>query len=46
MTHLQQFDIDVLKYIEEGIIENKESRFLFDYKNRNPLDYQAGIYVV
>ena len=46
MTHLQQFDIDVLKYIEEGIIENKESKFLFDYKNRNPLDYQAGIYVV
>ena len=43
---VNSFTEDVLKYIEEGIIENKESRLLFDYKNRNPLDYQAGIYVV
>lgn len=46
MTHLQQFEIDVLKYIETGIIENNKSRLLFDYKNRNPLDYQAQIYPV
>ena len=46
MTHLQQFEINILKYIETGIIENKKSRLLFDYKNRSPLDYQAGIYLV
>ena len=46
MTHLQQFEINILKYLETGIIENKKSRLLFDYKNRSPLDYQAGIYLV
>lgn len=46
MTHLQQFEINILKYIETGIVENKKSRLLFDYKNRSPLDYQAGIYSV
>lgn len=46
MTHLQQFDTDVLKYMTTGVIENKKSRLLFDYKNRNPLDYQAGIFEV
>lgn len=44
MTHLQQFDIDISEYLKNGKIINKKSRLLFDYKNRNPLDYQAGVY--
>lgn len=46
MTHLEQFDIDIQDYLKTGIINDKKSRLLFDYKNRNPLDHQASIYKI
>lgn len=41
MTHIERFQYDVL-----GSGERKESRILFDYRNRNPLNYQAQIFSI
>ena len=41
MTHIERFRYDVL-----GTGERKESRILFDYRNRNPLNYQAQIFSI
>ena len=41
MTHIERFWYDV-----SGTGERKESRILFDYRNRNPLNYQAQIFSI
>lgn len=43
MTHIQRFNYDILYYIESGILSKETCVFLFDYKKRNPLNYQAEI---
>ena len=43
MTHLERFDYDVLRYLEEGKLECKKSVLLFDYRQRNPLNKQARV---
>lgn len=43
MTHLERFDYDVIRYLEEGGLEHKNSVLLFDYQERNPLNKQARI---
>lgn len=43
MTHLERFDYDVLRYLEEGKLECKKSVLLFDYQERNPLNKQARV---
>lgn len=46
MTHLEVFDFDIEKYRNEGIDTGKECYVIFDYKNRNPLNYDAKVVVV
>lgn len=41
MTHMERFRYDV-----SGTGERKENRILFDYRNRNPLNYQAKIFSI
>lgn len=41
MTHIERFWYDV-----SGTGERKESRILFDYRKRNPLNYQAQIFSI
>lgn len=41
MTHIEKFHYDVLGTGEAG-----EISVLFDYKNRNKLNYQASIFVL
>lgn len=43
MTHLERFSIDVLRYLEEGILVRGIFVLLFDYQNRDPLSHQARI---
>ncbi|MEG2775116.1 MAG: B12-binding domain-containing radical SAM protein [Acetivibrio sp.] len=43
MTHLEFFDIDLMKSIQRGKRTEGESNILFDYENRNPLNHQAAI---
>lgn len=43
MTHTEWFSFDILQYINEGVLENKETVVLFDYLTRNPLSHQAKI---
>jgi len=43
MIHIDIFDIDVIKYQEEGVIEKKKSFVLFNYNNRNYIDNSAGV---
>ena len=39
LTHIERFDFDIIKYCEKGEYVAEEIFVLFDYKNRNPLDY-------
>lgn len=41
MTHVEQFDYDILNFILGGELTQKECMVLFDYKERNPLNNQA-----
>ncbi|MDE6567595.1 MAG: B12-binding domain-containing radical SAM protein [Lachnospiraceae bacterium] len=43
MTHLEQFDLDVLRYLNEGTLVEKKCVLLFDYQKRDPLSYQARV---
>ncbi len=43
MTHLEQFDLDVLRYLDEGSLVEKKCVLLFDYQKRDPLNHQARI---
>lgn len=43
MTHLEQFDMDVLRYLDEGTLVAKPCVLLFDYQKRDPLNHQARI---
>lgn len=43
MTHVEWFSYDIPAFIENGVLEKKDVIVLFDYKRRNPLNYQAGI---
>ena len=43
MTHLERFDLDVLRYLDEGILVMKSCVLLFDYRKRDPLSHQARV---
>lgn len=43
MTHLECFSIDVLRYLEEGIMVQGTFALLFDYQKRDPLSRQARV---
>ncbi len=43
MTHLERFSIDVLRYLEEGILVRGTFVLLFDYQKRDPLSRQARV---
>lgn len=42
MTHIEYFTIDIDATIENSKVVSKENFILFDYKNRNPLNYEAN----
>ncbi len=46
MTHIEWFSYDILSYMESGVLLKKDIIVLFDYKRRNPLDYQAAYYKI
>ena len=43
MTHLERFDLDVLRYLDEGTLVMKACVLLFDYQKRDPLSHQARV---
>ena len=43
MTHLEQFDLDVLRYLNEGTLVAKPCVLLFDFQKRDPLSHQARV---
>ena len=42
MTHVEWFSYDIPAFVENGMLEKRDTIVLFDYKRRNPLDYQAA----
>ena len=44
LTNIEKFVIDVIEYMQTGKIVMKETYILYDYKDRNPINYQASIY--
>ena len=46
MTHVEWFSYDIPAFVENGILEQKTTVVLFDYKKRNPLNYQAGYSII
>ncbi len=43
MTHLEEFDFDILQYVTREKFVQKNCVLLFDYQQRNPLSHQARI---
>lgn len=43
MFHIEPFSIDVIKFLETGEIEERESLILFDYENRDCISKLAGV---
>jgi hypothetical protein len=43
LTNVEMYDVDVIEYMEHGVINNKEMYVLYDYLERNPINYQASI---
>lgn len=43
MTHIEVFDFDISRYLKNGIDKMQEDYILFDYCNRNPLNYGARV---
>nr|MDE6852263.1 DUF4080 domain-containing protein [Lachnospiraceae bacterium] len=43
MTHLERFDLDVLRYLDEGVLVAEPCVLVFDYQKRDPLSHQARI---
>lgn len=43
MTHLEQFGLDVLRYLDEGILVMEPCVLLFDYQKRDSLNHQARV---
>ncbi len=41
MTHVAFFDYDILGYCQNGDLQKIKTTVLFDYKQRDPLSYQA-----
>lgn len=45
ITHMEYFEIDILETIRLGQTVDKQNYILFDYNNRNPLNYEANTVV-
>lgn len=43
MTHLRKFSLDMNSLLTEGKIRKETAYYLFDYKNRNPLNHSARV---
>jgi len=41
MTHIEVFSKDILAFINQGKLVDRDTYVLFDYKNRNPLNHEA-----
>lgn len=46
LSHIEHFEIDILKTVKEGAAYKGDYFILFDYQNRNPLNYEAAAIVV
>ncbi len=46
LTHIERFDFNIIRYCEDGQYEKKDTFILYDYKNRDSLDYSAKIYEI
>ena len=46
MTHMEWFSYDIVQYLQDGILHEKKTLVLFDYRKRNPLSYQAKVQIV
>ena len=45
MTHIEHYTIDIQELINNKKIIEKDYFILYDYLERNPINYQARIYV-
>ncbi len=45
-THIEHFDLNVVKTAETGVIVKEDQFILYDYLNRNPLNYEARYQVI
>ncbi len=43
LTNVERYNIDVIEYMEQGFVNKKETYVLYDYLERNPINYQANI---
>lgn len=43
MTHLRKFDLNMERLLIKGEILKEKAYYLFDYKNRNPLNHSAYV---
>lgn len=46
MTHIEHFTIDIEATLTNKLIVKKENFILFDYMNRNPLNYEAKHFIL
>ena len=43
MVYLGEYTVDIQRLLKDGTLQKKEPYYiLFDYKNRNPLNYAAA----
>lgn len=43
MTHIEKYNFDIIEFMENHKIVEKECYILYDYLQRNPINYQASI---
>ena len=43
LTNIESYSIDVIEYVEHGVMNKQETYILYDYLERNPINYQASI---
>jgi len=46
LTNIEKYEIDMITYMESGQIEDRTTYVLYDYLDRNPINYQATVYSI
>ena len=46
LTHIEHYTIDISEYVKSGNVIKKDTFVLYDYLERNPINYQACIYEI
>ena len=46
LTNIEKYEIDMITYMESGQIEDRTTYVLYDYLDRNPINYQATVYCI